>query len=235
MNEPGSAQPRRIGIFGGTFNPIHVGHLRAAEEVRELVGLDEMRFVPSADPPLKRGGSQLVAPAKRRADWVAAAIADHPDFVLDPLELEPAREGPSYTVDTLEILHERLAPAELVFVIGRDAFVELPMWRSPERLLTLASFAVMTRPPLTGGGIADWLPEALAAPFEFVPDGAGSTLARHRTRGTWLRRVEISALDVSATDLRRRLREGRSIRYLVPESVRETIVSSRCYEDATSE
>ncbi|MDX1648897.1 MAG: nicotinate (nicotinamide) nucleotide adenylyltransferase, partial [Myxococcota bacterium] len=144
------------GIFGGTFNPIHVGHLRAAEEVREQLSLSRMLFLPSADPPLKREGPDVIAPARERLAWVRAAVASNPAFEADALEL--GREGPSYSVDTLELLTERLGPEQPVFVIGEDAFADLGSWREPERLLTLCDFAVMHRPPGRAGRPADWLP-----------------------------------------------------------------------------
>ena len=213
----------RVGIFGGTFNPIHVGHLRAAEEVAEQLGLWRVLFVPAADPPLKRDDGQALAPAADRLAWVAAAIRDNPRFEVSASELE--REGLSYTVDTLQALGAELAPAELVFVIGQDAFVDLDSWRQPELLPTLADFAVVTRPP-GGGNLPDWLPSSLAASCEIASDGQS---ARHRETGRWIRRLTISALDVSATDVRNRLREGRSVRYLVPDAAREAVEKSLAY------
>ncbi len=218
----------RTGVLGGTFNPIHVGHLRAGEEVREQLALERVLFVPAADPPLKREGCDPIAPADLRVAWVRRAVADNPAFQVDTLELE--REGPSYSVDTLALLARRLAPELPVFAIGQDAFVELPSWREPERLLTLCHFAVMTRPPVRGGSLADWLPLPFASAFELAPDGQSG---RHRKAGTWIRRLEIPGLDVSATDIRRRLREGRSVRYLVPEGVRQAVIESGVYAART--
>lgn len=222
MREPGAGTP--TGILGGTFNPIHLGHLRAAEEVREQLELERMLLVPSADPPLKRGGPEILAPARERLAWVRAAVADNDRLCVSDLELE--REGPSYTVDTLRILGEQLPGGPPVFVIGHDAFVELPAWREPRTLLTLAHFAVVARPPLRAGRLSDWLPTELARDFELSEDGQS---ARHRSAGTWLRRLEIQGLEVSATGIRRRLREGLSVRYLVPEAARRTIEESGIY------
>jgi nicotinate-nucleotide adenylyltransferase len=214
------------GVFGGTFNPIHLGHLRAAEEVREALGLERMVFVPCADPPLKRGGEEVIAPAALRLEWVRLATVDNPRFSVDSLELE--RAGPSYTVDTLRALGERLGPEKLVFVMGRDAFVDLPSWREPGELLGLSHFAVTTRPGSGGseGGLADWMPAELAAGFHFED---GGNLARRRGGSNWIRRLEISALEISSTEVRRRIRAGRSIRYLVPEVCRSAILASRVY------
>ncbi len=219
----GSGGGSNVGLFGGTFNPIHLGHLRAAEEVREALGLERVIFVPSADPPLKRDGTEPLADARQRLRWVERAVADNPAFGVDALELE--REGPSYTVDTLRVFADRLA-VRPVFIIGSDAFGELPLWREPETLLTLANFAVMTRPPETVEALAGWLPEPLAAAFALSADGQE---ARHREAGSWIRRVPITALDISSTDVRRRLSEGRSVRYLLPEPVLEDVTKSGVY------
>lgn len=221
------------GVFGGTFNPIHQGHLRAAEEVREGLGLERVLFVPCADPPLKRGGGEVIAPASLRLEWARLATWDNPRFAVDPLEL--AREGPSYTVDTLRILGRRLGAERTVFVMGRDAFLELPSWREPRELLGLCHFAVTTRPggegvpPARGEGsatLADWMPASLAGDFSFEK---GGETARHRRSGTWIRRLEISALEISSTDVRSRIRARRSIRYLVPETCRAGILASGAY------
>jgi nicotinate-nucleotide adenylyltransferase len=211
------------GIFGGTFNPIHLGHLRAAEQVVGVLGLARLIFVPSARPPHKRGGDPI-APAALRLAWVRAAVAGHPRFEVDPIEVE--RSGQSFLVDTLRVFRERLAPRFPVFVLGADAFREMDAWREPKTLFTLAHFAVTTRPPLRGGSLRDWLPEGLGAAFEVAPDGLS---ARHRDAGTWIRLLEIDALDVSASMVRQRIREGADVRYLLPEAIHDAVVGSGCY------
>jgi len=218
-----------IGIYGGTFNPIHLGHLRAAEEVVEALRLDRMIFVPSARPPHKReAGEDVIAPAKLRLEWVEIAVRDNPRFEADPLEVE--REGPSYLVDTLENLRRRHAGEQIVFVLGRDAFQDLGSWREPQRLLQLAHFAVTTRPPADTGALAEWIPACVRDDVQIAPDGRS---ARHRRAGTWLRLLEITPLEISASDIRTRLREGASVRYLLPDAVRAAIVESGCYQRRT--
>jgi nicotinate-nucleotide adenylyltransferase len=211
-----------VGVFGGTFNPIHWGHLRAAEEVAEQLELERLLFVPSASPPHKANSG--VAPARQRLAWVRDAIADNPRFAVDPLEIE--RGGRSYSVETLQEIGSRLAPEYPVFVIGCDAFSEMADWREPEALLALAHFAVMTRPPNHAGTLHDWLPRPLAGAFELSDDGRSG---RHRTTGCWLRLVEVSALDVSSSGVRRCLREGRSVRYLLPETIRHDVEKNGGY------
>jgi nicotinate-nucleotide adenylyltransferase len=213
-----------IGILGGTFNPIHLGHLRAAEEVCEILGLERVVFVPSAEPPHKEGEHEVIAPAKLRCEWVRRAIADNPRFEVDPLEIE--RPGPSYSVETLRSFGERLAPEKPIFVIGQDAFAEIETWREPSTLFTLAHFAVITRPPGVEETLAEQLPARFAQQFDLEGE-----FGRHRTAGTWIRRIHISALDVSATDIRRRIREGRSVRNLIPEAVRREVISSGVYTE----
>ena len=212
----------RIGVLGGTFNPIHVGHLRAAEEVAEALALERVLLVPSANPPHKAGAAPL-APGALRLAWVDAACAGNPR--LSACDIEVARGGASYTVDTLRALAERHASARPVFIIGSDAFAELDTWREPKQLFALADFAVMARPG-TPGRLADWIPETLRGDFELAPGGA---VARHRATGGSLRAVAISALAVSSSDIRDRIRRGGSIRYLVPEAVRSDIESCQVY------
>lgn len=214
----------RLGILGGTFNPIHVGHLRAAEEVREALGLERVILVPSALPPHKRAAAgDAIAPAAARLAWVEAAVSGNPGLGADGTEV--LRGGRSYTIDTLRAFGLRTAPELPVFAIGHDAFADLGSWRESEALLRLAHFAVMTRPPLHGA-LADWLPKCARDDFELAPDGLS---ARHRDAPSWIRRIEVTALDISSSGIRERLRAGRSIRYLVPEAVREAIEASGVY------
>jgi nicotinate-nucleotide adenylyltransferase len=223
-SSPPGRGSQRIGVLGGTFNPIHRGHLHAAESVAKQLDLARIVFVPAADPPLKRGGTETIAPAALRFAWVEAALRGHVHLVADDLELR--RAGPSYTLDTLRELGARLAPARLVFLVGEDAFAELDLWREPSTLLTLADFAVMTRPPGLGKPLRSLLSEALAAQIEWAADGESGT---HRTAKTRLARVAIDALDVSATDIRRRIRAGESVRYLLPDAVHDAVLASGAY------
>jgi nicotinate-nucleotide adenylyltransferase len=218
----GARERARIGVLGGTFNPIHLGHLRAAEEAVEALELERVLFVPSARPPHKSPGDEVIAPADQRLEWVRLAIRDNPRFAVDAIEV--ARAGPSYLLETLRELSTRFG--RLVFLLGRDAFTEMATWREPDVLLTLADFAVLSRPPVREGSLREWLPDALAGALEFLPDGRSAV---HRSAGTRVLLVEITALDVSASEIRARLREGLSVRYLLPEPVHEAIAASRAY------
>ncbi len=214
-----------VGVFGGTFNPIHLGHLRAAEEVVETLGLERLVFVPAAQPPHKAANARdAIAPAELRLAWVRLAASGNPRFQVDPLEVE--REGRSYSVDTLRVMRERFAPRRPIFVIGCDAFAEIDTWREPKTLLTLADFAVLTRPPARATSLAPWIPDGVAGELELAADGRS---ARHRTADTQIRLVEIASLEISASEVRRLLREERSVRYLLPEAVHDAVLRSGAY------
>ena len=215
----------RVGIFGGTFNPIHLGHLRAAEEVRETLGLERVIFVPAAQPPHKSGsGDDPIAPAAERLRWVHAAVEGQPGFEVDSLEID--RGGRSYSVDTLREIGARTAPELPVFALGCDAFADIGAWREPQALFSLAHFAVMTRPPVTRGSLAEWLPKCVRDDVEVSADGLSG---RHRVAATWIRLLPILALDISSSDIRARIRAGRSVRFLVPEAVREAVERNPLY------
>jgi len=182
--------------MGGTFDPIHLGHLRAAENAREGLGLDEVRFVPAQVPPHRAAPASS---ARDRYAMVALATALNPHFVADDLELR--REGPSYTVDTLARLRDERPADAVVLIVGSDTFPELPTWKDHDRLLEMCTIAVVTRPE-DGRAEGD-------------PPPAG--------------RVPGPGLAVSATDIRRRVKEGLSIRYLVPETVADYIAKRGLY------
>jgi nicotinate-nucleotide adenylyltransferase len=221
----GRAVGGAVGVFGGTFNPVHVAHLRAAEEVAEALDLERMLFVPAAAPPHKRADAgDPIAPAERRLAWLRAATADNPRFAVDALEIE--RGGTSFSVDTLREIAARTAPVRPVFVIGWDAFREIDTWKDPATLFALADFAVMTRPPASDASLRSFLPSCIRDGARVAADGRS---AEHGAGGGRIRLVPVTPLDVSASDVRRRLREGRSVRYLLPERVHDAIVRSGVY------
>lgn len=195
----------RLGVLGGTFDPVHLGHLVLAEQAREQCALDRVLWVPSGDP--WRKADRTIAPARHRVEMVQLAIAGHRAFELSTLEVE--RAGPSYSVETLAALEARQPAAELFFVLGLDALEDLPNWREPQRVIELATLAVA---PREGGRLAsealDWL----------VPGLAG--------RVVW---IEMPRLDISGTELRQRAALGRSLRYLVPDAVEAYIREHALY------
>ncbi|EFW30699.1 nicotinate-nucleotide adenylyltransferase [Selenomonas artemidis] len=187
---------RRIGILGGTFDPIHMGHLITAEIVRVSAALDEIIFIPAARPPHKENKGE--APAEDRLLMVQCAVEGNPSFSVSDIELK--REGPSYTVDTIAVLSEQLRGAELFFITGADAMNDLYRWHDPVRLLHSCTFIVAARQGVE-------LDESRLAE-QFSPE--------QRSR---IRIVPTPHLEISSTVIRARVRAGRSIRYLVPRAV----------------
>ena len=184
----------RIGLFGGTFDPVHLGHLRAAESAREALSLELVAFLPSAMPPHRATSSS----AEDRLEMTRLATAPNPCFATWDAELR--REGPSYTVDTVAALLGARPQDSFVLLVGADSWPEMPGWREPERLFALVEVAVAERPG------APTL--ALAPPF------ASARGVRH---------VQGPGLAISATAVRERVRRGLSVRYLVPDAVAEYI------------
>jgi nicotinate-nucleotide adenylyltransferase len=189
----------RIGVFGGTFDPPHVGHLIAASDACEHLRLDRLLLIPSAVPPHKR--DRMHAPAELRLKMVRAAAAGDPRFEV--LDLELRRDGPSFMVDTLRELAAGRPGSELYLLLGVDAARDLPTWRSPEAVLRLARLAVVTR--------------------------AGEPIPR--PLGTEPVAVPVTRVDVSATEIRRRVAAGGSIRYLVAEAVEGIIRREGLYQN----
>lgn len=214
--------PLRVGVFGGTFDPIHLGHLRCAEEACEQLGLDHVLFVPAADPPHKP--HRRVTPAHRRLAMVELAAAGNPRFRVSTVELD--RGGRSYTVDTLRSLRLRLGPsARLTLLLGLDAFRDLATWKDYRALFTLADLAVWSRPPAARGRPRALLPVAARRDFCYAKDQ--TTLIHHT--GTRIQFLTVTALDISASDIRRRLRRGLSARYLLAAAVERYVTREGLY------
>jgi len=203
---------RRIGVFGGTFDPIHLGHLRCAEEAREQLGLDHVLFIPAADPPHKP--HRRIIPAHHRLAMVKLAAAGNPRFRVSSIEIE--RSGPSYTIDTLRSLRLRLGPAvQLTMLLGLDAFRDIGTWKEYRALFPLADVAVWGRPGETRNRSRGLLPVAARADFCYAKN---QITLLHNT-GTRIQFLTVTALDISASDIRSRLQRGRSVRYLLPSAV----------------
>ncbi len=207
----------RIGIFGGTFNPIHIAHLRSAEEVREAQHLDRILFIPSAAPPHK----QTVAPAAHRLAMVRLALAGNPHFQVSTIEV--ARRGRSYSVDTLRALHARMPGTSFAFIMGVDAFREIDTWKEYQSIFALADLIVTSRPPRRETALRRALPVAVRKHFCYR---AGQL--EHRT-GNRIIFQPVSDLDISASSIRQRLSRGLSIRYLVPAAVERYITRHNLY------
>jgi nicotinate-nucleotide adenylyltransferase len=190
----------RIGVFGGTFDPPHVGHFIVAQDVAEVLGLDTLLLMPAAVSPHKKSSES--APAETRARMLEVGLGVDSRLRLSRIEVD--RGGVSYTVDTLRALSERSPGDELMLVIGADQLGTFSTWRSPAEVLRLASLVVMDR-----GGV-------------LAKEAAGGSDVSYRA-------VPVTRVDVSSTEVRRRRREGRSIRYWVPEPVRRIIEEEGLY------
>lgn len=209
-----------IGIYGGTFDPIHIGHLRAAIDAGEQLGLDEIVLMPAAVPNLKATPG---VSAEQRAAMAELAIRDLPQFRVDRREL--TREGVSYTVDTLAELRAELGvEASLVFLMGTDSLVNLHRWDRWESLFDLANIAVLTRPG-DHPEFADAVSERCASAR------VGVASLREHAHGR-IAFVEQPPLDVASTDIRARLRGGKNVRFLLPEPVIEYIAQHNLYRNA---
>ncbi len=209
---------RYIGLFGGSFDPVHVGHLRAAIEVMEHLGLDELRFIPCANSP---GKPSPRASGSLRRDWLERAMGDRPGWILDDRELR--RGGASHTVETLLGIREEEPESRLYWIVGSDAFSRLHQWREPNRLGQLAHWIVLLRP-----GFPAVLPDEAPG---WCRSGRTDDLARLRQdpAGDVLY-LRVTALGISATAIRDRIHQGLSLDYLVPASLQGTLERAGCYD-----
>jgi nicotinate-nucleotide adenylyltransferase len=179
----------RLGVLGGTFDPVHLGHLVLAESARDQLGLDRVLFVPTGQPWRKEG--RAIAPSGDRVAMLRLAIEGNESFAVSLIEVEQV--GPSYTHVTLNEIAEANSGAEMYFILGRDALADLPNWKDPGRIMELATLVAAER-----------VGEVIAAPVQGI------------ARATWL---QMPLIEISATAIRERVRQGRSIRYLVPPAV----------------
>ena len=217
------AKNHPIGIFGGTFDPVHLGHLRLAEEAADALGLSSVRWIPNGQPVLREAPR---VSARQRLDMVRLAIGDNPRFELDAEEVEA--EQPSYTVPTLERLRRPGAcgpQRSLVLLVGADAFAQMVQWYRWESLFDLAHVAVGHRP---GYGVeAEHFPPALIRVFRQRSCADPAQLAQ--TPAGRIVTFAMTPLDISATKIRALLSRGQSPRYLLPESVIDHILKNRIY------
>jgi len=212
----------RIAVLGGTFNPIHYGHLRVAEEVSEGLGLDRVLFIPAFVPPHKPEEKITSAPA--RLEMTRLATVDNPAFEASDIEIR--REGRSFTVETLrELRKDKGEGLSIDLIMGNDSFNDITTWCEYEELIRLAGFIVVPRPGYPLKKIAEVLPVELARKFWYDPD-TGSYL---NSFGTGVRYFDATRLEISSSDIRERVREGLSVRYLMPGAVIEYIREKGLY------
>ena len=199
----------KIGVLGGTFDPIHLGHLIVAEDLRQKLGLGEVLFVPAGRPWLKLKEEKPISPAEHRLAMVRLAVASNPYFKVSTMEID--RPGLSYSIDTVLELKAKLgAKAEIYFIVGPDALAELPKWKDPARLVEICQVVGIGRP---GYAKAD-----LRKLERSIPGVSKRIML-----------MNVPQIDISATEIRRQVARGLSIRYLVPEAVEKYIQEHELY------
>jgi nicotinate-nucleotide adenylyltransferase len=238
-----STQHSRLGLIGGTFNPIHNGHVSIARHVREALNLERVLFIPAGDPPHKT--DKDLAPTGDRFEMVRLAVDDDRRLAVSDVEIARARK--SYTIDTIHVLSEQYGTnTELFFLIGIDAFVEFPTWKSPDELLLLCHFVVVSRPGSTFTPLVHM--PCLSSILDASPSVFGTTLderiaivgrldARRQSRldipvpgGKSVILLDVPPCDISASDIRTRVRQGRPLANLLPPPVESYILHHHLYE-----
>jgi nicotinate-nucleotide adenylyltransferase len=210
------------GLFGGTFDPIHLGHLRCAEEILEIFNLNRIFFVPASRPPHKLDGE--ITLFHHREQMIKLAIEGNPAFSFSDVEDE--REGKSYSVETVEhILQKYMKNLELYFIVGQDAFHAIRTWKDWEKLLLLCNFVVMTRPGYENRGLVTILTPEFASQFSYDEKEKGF----RGPTGYIIYFREVTFLDISSSNIRQRVRDAKSINYLVSDEVRHYITKNDLY------
>ncbi len=216
----------RLGILGGTFDPIHYGHLRLAEEVGETLDLEHVYLIPAALPPHK--GQRKVSPFQHRLEMTRIASAESP--LLKVLDLEARREGFSYSIETLKTFHRMVHPdLDLHFVLGMDAFLEIETWKDYRSLFHYAHFVVIQRPGFPSDILESFLP-TLGVAFA-KKNGENRFVA---PSGYEVMCMEATLMDISSTKIREKVTAGKSIRFLVPEAVKTYIENNHLYRSYES-
>jgi nicotinate-nucleotide adenylyltransferase len=219
MSSSGKGKSPAIGIFGGTFDPVHFGHLRAATEVKEKLQLEDFRLLPAGNPPLR---ASTLATAEHRVAMLRLALSDYPDLVVDDREVR--RAGLSYMVDTLSEIRAEEGDRPLLLIIGQDAANNLDQWHEWRRLFDLAHLVIMRRPQ----SVYEYSDELLE---QVQPRLVSSRRALSGVPAGLLLPLELTQLAISSTDIRRRMRAGLSPRFLMPQLVIDYIREHRLYQN----
>ena len=213
----------KLGLIGGTFNPIHIGHLRAAEEISETMLLDKVLFIPAALPPHKHNGP--LADFSHRLAMIEGALTGMPDFFVS--DMEARRSGPSYTVDSLQQLRrQNSGGVSLYFIVGQEAFEEVAAWKRYQELFNLSHFVVISRPESHPDRIHQILRSKVSSKYRY--DKTSQAFTCPGKKSVFCRAV--TRLEISSTDIRSRLSRGDSIRYLVPDAVYRYIQANHLYQ-----
>ncbi|QWR76520.1 nicotinate-nucleotide adenylyltransferase [Candidatus Magnetomonas plexicatena] len=221
-------QLRSIGLFGGTFNPVHYGHLRAAEEVLTAFSLEKVVFIPSCNPPLKKQG---LAPSDDRLEMVRLAAESNVRFEVS--DIESKRQGLSYTIWTLkELLQDYGDHAVLYFILGMDSFLDLPNWYQALDVISTVNFIILTRPPLNENEILK-SPYVDADALSFYASKNVTKVKLKHKKDAFL--LKVTAIDISSTQIRQLISRGESVKYLLPENVQSYIIHKGLYREQSTE
>ncbi len=222
--------PLKMGLLGGSFNPIHNGHLTIAQHVHERMQLSQVLFIPTGDPPHKRDGS--LAPANVRLEMVRLAIADNPLFTVSDIEMQ--RKGKSYSIDTIRALHHHYGPStELFFIIGLDAFLDFPTWREPEELLRICHFVVVPRPGQSFRALAGMslLPTLDPDRLTGLDTGTRNRLDIAIPSDPGVTCLAFPPCPTSASEIRRRVRNKLPLVNMLPPLVQSYILRHSLYQE----
>ena len=216
----------KIGIYGGTFNPIHYGHLRTAEEVFEKFSLDKMLFIPSGKTPFDKPGLEK---ARHRYEMVKSAIRGNRHFELS--DIETTAGGKSYTVDTIRKLNAVYEGSELFFVLGIDAFLDLPAWKEPDKLIDLTNLVIISRPGHSFSELSSspYLKGVSIKVMKELDKGVRTEFPFDVSKNKKGILCKVTGLDISASEIRNLITSGKNLKYLLPDSVKSYIIAKELY------
>lgn len=216
----------KIGIFGGAFNPIHYGHLRTAEDVADMLSLDRVLFIPSGKPAFKKAG---LADARHRYQMTKLAIDGNPLFAISDIEVKT--RGRSYSADTVSKLKEQHKDYNFYFIMGIDAFADLPDWKEPESLVKLANIVVISRPGYLFADLSSspYLKKISKKILNELDKGAKKKYSLKIPAGQRCHLLKVTGLNISASRIRNALMSRKNVKYLLPDSVKSYIISTKLY------
>lgn len=219
----GTKKQKRLGLFGGTFDPIHFGHLRAAEEIKQILKLDKVYFIPNSISPHKQDDN--VTASADRLEMLKLAIEGNIYFDISDYELKS--ESPSYTINTLEHFSRMESDIEMYFIVGNEQFDQIESWKDYKRLFELSNFAVITRPGFSELSTTK-IPLALEGDFRYSNNI--ENVISYTNQAKEIVFIEIKGIEISSTDIRAFVKSKKSIKYLVPDKVQNYILSEKLYE-----
>ena len=217
----------KIGIYGGTFNPVHFGHLRTAQEILEKLSLDKVMFIPAGKTPFEK--PELIK-AGHRYKMVKDAIAGNPGFEISDIEIKA--KGKSFTIDTIMKLRDKFIDSELYFILGTDAFLDLPHWKQPEKIIHLANIVIIARPGFAFKDLSSssYLKKVSAKVLKELDRGARDCFSfdiSERQKGFL---CNVTGLDISASNIRNLIISGKNVKYLLPDSAESYIIANKLYK-----